>query len=53
MEKEEFEKKIKEYLKSKLSITAQEKGGVYGSRKYIEIQLKLDDEIISETWIDN
>lgn len=52
MEVKEFEQRIKQYLEENLSIDTRNVGGDYGSKKSIEIQLKLADEVISETWID-
>lgn len=52
MNSKDFEKRINEYLKDKLSIDTRIVGGDYGSKKSIEIQLKLGNEVISTTWID-
>ncbi|MFE8701136.1 hypothetical protein ACFYKX_11075 [Cytobacillus sp. FJAT-54145] len=53
MEQKEIEHIVKEYLKKHLSIDVEKKGGQYGSKSYIEIQLKLGNEVISETWIND
>lgn len=47
-----MEDMIKEYLKEHLRIEKKEVSSSYGSRPYIIIMLKLDDEVISETYID-
>jgi len=43
---------IKEYLKEHLRIDKKEVGSSYGSSPYIIIMLKLDDDVISEVYID-
>lgn len=48
----EYEEKMNEYLKNNLRIDVSREGGHFGSQKYISIKLKLNDEIISESYID-
>jgi len=47
-----MENTIKEYLKEHLTIDKKEVGSSYGSSPYIIIMLKLDEEVISEIYID-
>lgn len=48
----EFEDQMNEYLKNNLRIDVVREGGLFGSQRYISIKLKLNDEIISESYID-
>lgn len=53
MEENEFEQKIHEYLSNNLTIGTKKINSSYGSPSYIVIQLKLKEEIISETYIED
>lgn len=50
--KEEFDEYLKGYLHDNLSIDARYEWGSYGSADSISITLKLDDEVVSSTWVD-
>ena len=52
MNEQELEDRIKKNLTKNLSINYKKTLGSYGSSDHIEIQLKLGDKIISETYID-
>lgn len=47
------QKELDEYLKTNLSIDINRCGGDYGSKSFLEIQLKLKGEVISSTYIDD
>lgn len=49
---EKFDKQIKEYLKNNLTINIMKYDGCYGTRDYIEVEVKLNDEIISTSTTD-
>lgn len=44
---------VKEYLKENLNIEATKEGGQYGSKTYTKIEIKIGDETISTTYIDD
>ena len=52
-ENDEFEEKIKEYLRNNLSIEIENCGGQYGSNSYKKISLKLKDEEFSTAYIND
>jgi hypothetical protein len=52
LEEKDLEKMIEEYLITNLRIDKKEFGSNYGSRPYIEIQLKLGEKEISSIYVD-
>ena len=52
MNEQELEDRIEKYLTKNLRKKKKKTLGSYGSSDHIEIQLKLGDKIISETYID-
>lgn len=49
----EMKEMFKEYLKEHLTIEKRVEGGLYGSKSYTVIELKLDNELISDVSIDD
>ncbi|WCK57077.1 hypothetical protein PP175_28220 (plasmid) [Aneurinibacillus sp. Ricciae_BoGa-3] len=53
MDDKALERKVKEFLKSNLTIETQKVGGEYESKSYTKLELKLGEEVISTTYLDD
>lgn len=53
MSPQELKSFIRNYIKENLSINTRRESVSYGSKSYTVIELKLDDETISETYLDD
>jgi hypothetical protein len=52
MEQEQVEKIIRQYILNNLEIETKLCGGDYGSKKFVEIKLKLNENPFSSCYID-